>query len=179
MIINLILQRKKWGLKWVGTIPSISRLVSGWAGIGPEPWPTRALYFPRVLPSAIETIFLSIISLLCILEMAVSGRGTDGTDLSLLQLSNSWISQFHLKWDFKLLQNFCCSVTKSCPTLSNPMDCRMPDSSVLHYLLELAQIHIHWVGDTVQPSHPLSSPSPFAFHLSQHHGFFQWVGSLH
>ena len=64
----------------------------------------------------------------------------------------------------------CCSVNKSCPILSDPMDSSMPGSSVFHYLLELAQIHVHWVGDVIQPSHPLSQPSPFAFNLSQHQG---------
>ena len=47
----------------------------------------------------------------------------------------------------------------------------------LHYLLELDQTHVHWVGDAIQPFHPLSSPSPTAFDLSQHQGFFPWVGS--
>ena len=62
----------------------------------------------------------------------------------------------------------CCSVAKLCPTLCDPMgrDCSMPGSPVLHYLLEFVQIHVHWVSDTIQPSHPLSSPSPFAFNLS-------------
>ena len=55
------------------------------------------------------------------------------------------------------------------------MDCRMPSFPVLHNLLELAQTHVHWVSDTIQPSHPLSSPSPLAFHLSQDQGLFQWV----
>ena len=52
--------------------------------------------------------------------------------------------------------NFCCSVTKSCLTLWDPMNCRMPCFPVLHYLLELAQTHIHWVSDAIQPSHPLT-----------------------
>ena len=55
------------------------------------------------------------------------------------------------------------------------MDCRMPSFPFFHYLLELAQIHVHWVGDTIQPTYPLSSPSPLAFHLSQNQGLFQWV----
>ena len=46
-------------------------------------------------------------------------------------------------------------------------------------LPELVQTHVHWVGDAFQPSHPLSSPSPPAFNLSQHRGLFQWVSSLH
>ena len=69
----------------------------------------------------------------------------------------------------------CCSVAKSCPTLCNLMDCSTPGLPVFHHLLEFAQVHVHWIGDAIQPSHPLSSPSPPAFHLSQHQGLFQWV----
>ena len=59
--------------------------------------------------------------------------------------------------------------------------CRLQHSrsSVPHCLPELAQIHVHWVSDTIQPSHPLPPPSPFVFNLSQHQGLFQWVGSSH
>ena len=64
-------------------------------------------------------------------------------------------------------------------TLFNPVDYNTPGCPVLHYFLELAQIHIHSVSDTIQPPHPLSSPSPPAFSLSQHQGLFQWVGSSH
>ena len=71
------------------------------------------------------------------------------------------------------------SLAQSCPTLCNLMDCSMPDFSVLHCLLEFAQIHVHRVGDAIQPSHPLSPLSPPAFNLSQHQGLFQWVGSSH
>ena len=67
------------------------------------------------------------------------------------------------------------SVAQSCLTLCDPMDC----SPVHHHLPELAQTHVHWVSDAIQPSHPLSSPSPPTFNLSQHHGLFQWVSSLH
>ena len=56
--------------------------------------------------------------------------------------------------------------------LCDPMDCSMPGFPVHHQLLELAQIHVHQVGDAIQPSHPLSSPSPPAFNLSQHQGLF-------
>ena len=73
----------------------------------------------------------------------------------------------------------CCSVTKSCPVLCDPMDCSMLGSSVLHYFSEFAQTHVHWVSDAIQPSHPLLPPSPSALNLSQHQGLFQWVGSSH
>ena len=62
--------------------------------------------------------------------------------------------------------------------LCNPTDCSMPGLPVHHQLLELAQTHIHRVSDAIQPSHPLSSPSPPAFNFSQHQGLFQWVSSL-
>ena len=66
------------------------------------------------------------------------------------------------------------SITQSCPTLCNPRDCSMPGFPVYHQFLELAQTHVHWVGGAIQPSHPLSSPSPPAFNLSQHQGLFKW-----
>ena len=59
------------------------------------------------------------------------------------------------------------------------MDCRTPGFPVHHQLPELTQTHIHWIGDAIQPSYPLSSPSPPAFNLSQHQGLFQWVNSSH
>ena len=68
-------------------------------------------------------------------------------------------------------------VIQLCPTLCNPMDCNMPGLPVHHQLLELAQTHVHRVGDAIQPSHSLLSPSPPAFNLSQHQGVFHWVNS--
>ena len=59
------------------------------------------------------------------------------------------------------------------------MDCSMPGFPVHHHLPELAQTHVHWINDAIQPSHPLSYPSPPAFNPSQHQGLFQWVSSLH
>ena len=61
--------------------------------------------------------------------------------------------------------------------LCSPMDCSTQGFPVLHQLPEFTQTHIHWVSDAMQPSHPLSSPSPPALNLSQHQGLFQWVGS--
>ena len=63
--------------------------------------------------------------------------------------------------------------------LCDPMDCSMPGFPVLHHLPEFAQTRVHQVSDAIQPSHPLLSPSPPAFNLSQHQGLFQQVGSLH
>ena len=71
------------------------------------------------------------------------------------------------------------SVAQSSLTLWDPMDCSTLGLPVHHQLPELAQTHVHWVSDTIQPSHPLLSTSPPAFSLSQHQGLFQWVSSLH
>ena len=71
------------------------------------------------------------------------------------------------------------SVTQSCPTLCDHMDCSTSGFPVHHQLLELIQTHVHRVNDAIQSSHPLSSPSPPALNLFQHHSFFQWVGSSH
>ena len=71
------------------------------------------------------------------------------------------------------------SVTQSCLTLCNPMNRSMPGLAVHHQLPESTQTHVHWVGDAIQSSHPLSSPSPPALNLSQHQDLFQWVSSLH
>ena len=68
------------------------------------------------------------------------------------------------------------SVAQSWPTLCDPMDCSMPGFPVHHQLLEFTQTHVHWVGDAIQPPHPLSSCSP-AFSLSQHQSLFKWVSS--
>ena len=59
----------------------------------------------------------------------------------------------------------CCSVAKLCPTLCDPMDYTIPGFPVIHYLLEFAQTHVHWVGDAIQPSYPLSASSPLDLNL--------------
>ena len=71
------------------------------------------------------------------------------------------------------------SVVQSYLTLFDPMDCSMPCLPVHHQLLEFTQTHVHYVSDAIQPSHPLSSPSPPAFNLSQHQDLSQWISSSH
>ena len=83
-----------------------------------------------------------------------------------------WLPLLHLSVQFN-------SVTQSCPTLCNHMDCSTPGLPVHHQLHEFTQTHVHWVADAIQPSHPLSSLSPPAFNLSQHQGLFKWVSSSH
>ena len=89
----------------------------------------------------------------------------------------------HLKiWKLMLTDSYSVqfsSVAQSCPTLCNPMNRSTPGLPVHHQLLEITQTHVHRVSDAIQPSHPLSSPSPPAPNPSQHQGLFQWVNSSH
>ena len=71
------------------------------------------------------------------------------------------------------------SVTQSCLTLCDPMNHSMPGLPIHHQLPEFIQTYVHWVGDAIQPSHPLSSPSPPALNVSQHQSLFKWVSSSH
>ena len=85
--------------------------------------------------------------------------------------------------------HFCCksishtcrfsSVAQSCPILCDSMDCSMPGFPVWYQLPEFPPTHVHWIGGAIQPPHPLLSPSPPAFTLSQHQGLLQWVSSSH
>ena len=87
-----------------------------------------------------------------------------------------------LKLDTKLRPFFLVpfnSVTHSCPTLCDPMNHSMPGLPVHHQLPEFTKIHVCWVGDAIQPSHPLSSPSHPPFKLFEHQGLFKRVRSLH
>ena len=77
------------------------------------------------------------------------------------------------------MRNKTVSSVQLCLTLCNPMDCSMLGFPVHHQLPELAQTHVYQVSDAIQPSHPLSSPSPPTFNLSQHQGLFKWVSSSH
>ena len=86
-----------------------------------------------------------------------------------------------VNWDLDVkwhVGNQFSSVTQSCLTLCNPMDCSIDRLPFHHQLPVLTQTHVHWIGDAIQLSHPLSSPSPPAFNLSQHQGLFKWVSSL-
>ena len=85
-------------------------------------------------------------------------------------------SQTWLKW---LSVWFSSVQSLNCVWLCDPMDCSTPGLPVRHQLPEFTQTHVHWVSDTIQPSHPLSFPSPPTFNLSQHQGLFQWVSSSH
>ena len=86
---------------------------------------------------------------------------------------------FNIFWYWSLASVQFSSVAQSCLTLCDLMNGSMPGLPVHHLLPEFTQTHVHWVGDAIQPSHPLSSPFPPARNPSQHQGLFQWVNSSH
>ena len=88
------------------------------------------------------------------------------------------LKEWHSYWIWQKLVQFS-SVAQSCLTLCDLMNCSMPGLPVQHQLPEPTQTHVHWVGDTIWPFHPLSSPSLPAFNLFQHQGLFKWVVSSH
>ena len=96
-----------------------------------------------------------------------------------------WICKDNTEEIFKMEASFLynsvqfSSVAQSCPSLCDPMNRSTPGPPVHYQLPEFTQTHVHWVGDAIQPSHPLSSPSPPAPNPSQHQSLFQWVNSLH
>ena len=99
-----------------------------------------------------------------------------GPHFELGELSRSWSLWLQsMTTGMRTVQFSRSVISNSLPT----MDCSTPGFPVHHQLPELAQSYVHWVGDAIQPSHPLSLPSPPAFNLCQHLGLFQWVGSLH
>ena len=137
-------------------------------------------------------LILSCMSCLCILEinplsvvsLAIIFSHSEGCLLILLIVSFavqklSSLIRFHLFNFISIIVVQFSSVPQSCLTICNPVNHSMPGLPVYHQLPESTQTHVHWVSDAIQPSHPLSSPSPPALNLSQHQGLFKWVSPLH
>ena len=100
-------------------------------------------------------------------------------ELNMTKRLNWTTKKFLKRWEYQTtLPVSCCLVTKLCLILCDPMDCSTPGFPALHHLPELAQTHVHWVDDAIQPSHSMLFPSP-ALNLFQHQGLFQRVSSLH
>ena len=99
-----------------------------------------------------------------------SSNGNSGNKM--ITIIQWYINKYQISYHFS-------SVAQSCPTLCDPMNRSMPGLPVHHQLPEFTQTHDHRVSDAIQPSHPLSSPSPSAPNPSQHQSLFQWVNSSH
>ena len=105
---------------------------------------------------------------------ATTMRTINSMEISLGLLELTWLEERCGYYPFQIR-----SVAQSCPTLCDPMNRSTPGLPIHHQLLEFTQIHVHQVSDAIQPSPPLSSPSPPAPNPSQHQSLFQWVNSSH
>ena len=94
-----------------------------------------------------------------------------------IQIANAMLPNVHLGRHVQSVQFSL--VTQSCLTLCDPMNHSMTGLPIHHQFPESTQTHVHWVSDAIQPSHPLSSPSPPALNLSHHQGLFKWISSSH
>ena len=126
-----------------------------------------------------QSVFTQLIHFLCVRhsDRCCKGCKNKGTT----SLVGQWL-RIHPSMQGRELRSHThfSSVAQSCPNLCDLMDCSMPIYLLVHHQLpEFTQTHIHWVGDAIQSSHPLSSPSPPTFNLSQHQGLFKWVSSSH
>ena len=131
-------------------------------------------------------LYYQQIQLFCLISLSVStlSKSYQAFWISFLKkrklFKNLWV---FLTFDPKLSLIFYSAqfspVTQSCPPLCDPMNHSTPGLPVHHQLLESTQTYVHCVGDVIQPSHPLLSPSPPALNLSQHQGLFKWVSSSH
>ena len=154
-------RKRSWNCKGAGSAPRL-RSDEPWVGGGTEQWAGP----PRPGPAG-----------------GKEGRWTGGVQR---QFSCPFLCNFRSRWQAELLSLTCIismepfsklasvsSVAQLCPTLCDPMDCSTPGLPVHHQLPEFTQTHVHRVSDAMQPSHPLLSPSPPAFNLSQHQGLFK------
>ena len=178
------------GLLWGSASPSINGLVSFSSPFlcPPSLFPFFSLPFP---PLFLPTYFVSIYLLSEVYGIGALFLTVTASQDSLCNIDNNINKQVNQQ-----RQLLCClnviweklwpcmakrlqfsSVTQLCLTICDPMDGSTPGFPILHHLPELAQTYDYWVGDAIQPSDPLSPPSPPAFDFSQHQGLFQWVSS--
>ena len=112
-----------------------------------------------------------------VLSAAISPANSNiQRNLSLITLYNTFTKSLNIQCISSVQFS---SVTQLCPALCDPMNRSTPGLLVHHQLPEFTQIHVHWFGGAIQPSHPLSSPSPPAVNPSQHQGLFQWGNFWH
>ena len=146
--------------RWVAGVTSWA-CVTGWAGLAGQPGPRP---IPGNWTFQAADPYLSLLSHLY-LAWGLPHLPSDSLTWAFSKPLPWSLCEVGSKYQFS-------SVTQSCPTLCNPMNCSMPDLPVHHQFLEFTQTHVHWVSDAIQPSHPLWSPSPPTFSLSQDQGLF-------
>ena len=160
-IISRVLEAVQFFRRW-SHHPSFGRLVVvAWLPAFLELSNNRQL---SVFLIIIQTFIYSVLSMMILFFLCLYRHSS--VDAWMLSIKAAVRDQFS-------------SVAQSCPTLWDPMNRSTPGLPVHHQLPEFTQTHIHRVSDAIQPSHPLSSPSPPAPNPSQHQNLFQWVNSSH
>ena len=148
-----------------------------------QPWPLVTLYMIPCsqVPPSLSFLILSLV----VSKVMSSSWSFCLTNPTKNKMPGDYLAQLQIRKRLRKtnLKYVCTvqfsSVAQSCPTLCVPMNRSTPGLPVHHQLPESTQTQVHWVGDAIQPSHPLSSPSPPALNLSQHQGLFKWVSSSH
>ena len=140
--------------------------------------------FPEIRPtpwSSDSALGLSLVSLIFLKSSVVFPISLFSSISLHWLLRKAFLTLLTFPWKsvFKWVSVQFSSVAQSCPTLCDPMNCSTPGLPVHYHLPEFTKTHVHRVGDAIQPSHPLSSPSPPAPNRSQHQCLFQWVNSSH
>ena len=139
----------------------------------PSPHPARVPHFCSSLNSSWQVLKISSFSSTYLILVEVDDKCQWQVPMcSWLKLHPHILLRDKEAWEVAIQ-------SLSCVRLCDPTDCSTPGSSVLHSLLELAQAHVLWDSDAIQPSHPMLSPFTLALNLSRHQGLFQWVGSTH
>ena len=145
------------------------------------PFPIGALY--SKIPLAVSVIFIRFIKIFFNLTIKIFSATlkffslSDKVSLYFKESNHSkkWIPLTRKRETMNFLL-FSCSVMYDS---LRPHGLQHADFPALHYIMEFAETHVHWISDAIQPSHPLSSPSPPTFNLSQHQGLLQWVNTSH
>ena len=150
------------------SIPKVDRGKGGRGRAGLERWRARTWKVAIVIPKCLNARLM-----LVELEEDAKHICCHLGKINLNLYMRSWYWKNHSSVQVSSFPSF------SRVRLCDPMDCSTPGSSVFHCLPQFPQIHLHWVSNAIQPSHPLSSSSSPALSLSQHQGLSQWVGSLH
>ena len=137
-------------------------------GVYPNPYPLCRCCHPSILSSVVPKVGIERTYLKRVKVIYDKPRAN-------IILNGEELKTFLLKSGTRQFS----SVAQSCETLRDPMNRSMPGLPVQHQLLEFTQTHVHWVGNAIQPFHPLSSSSSPALNLSQYQSLFKWVSSLH
>ena len=182
-VLSSVLSHQSKALKWRTSVTALLQLSFTWQAKDSSLLRHEGRLTQKERPQSILAssfyMFVCSPSWAFPMQIGLAKTGVCLFHLNFLLQLGFLLFHFHRLFPFFVFSVQFNSVTQLCPTLCDPMNRSRPGLPVHHQLLVFTQTHVHWVGDAIQPSHPLSSPSPPALNLSQHQGPFQWVNSSH